>query len=244
MKKIVAALMVLNVFVSSCKKNPAPATQGDLTIKFNTVADGKTVKAGVFDYVNAAGNRYSISLLKYYVTNVVLVADDNTEYKLNNYDLIDAFSPASFSTVESKNVPFANYTKMKFLMGVDKDRNHSGAQDGDLDPMYNMIWTWSTGYLFLKHEGLYINSSNDTVDIQYHLGTDRALSSIEIPITLNMDATAKTLNIQFDLNKMYNSPVINFNDGNIIHSTLAADQPWIDKMVSNTSDVFTYLSQE
>ena len=154
MKKIILGLLVL-ASVTSCKKNPAPATEGDLTIKFNTVADGKEVKAGVFDYVNAAGNRYSISLLKYYVTNVVLVADDNTEYKLNNYDLIDAFSPTLFSTIESKNVPFAKYTKMKFLLGIDKDRNHSGAQDGDLDPMHNMIWTWSTGYLFLKHEGLY-----------------------------------------------------------------------------------------
>lgn len=244
MKKIFLSVVSLLILISGCKKKATTISNGDLTIAFNTVCDGKTVKAGVFDYINAAGNKYSISLLKYYVTNAILVNDAGEEVKLNNYDLIDAFDPETFSTIEAKEIPCANYTKLKFLLGVDKDRNHNGAQDGDLDPIYNMIWTWNTGYLFLKHEGLYINNTNDTIDIQYHLGTDRGLASIEIPITLNMDNSTKKLNIQFDLNKMYNNPVIDFNTDNIIHSTLASDMPWIDQMTSNTNDVFSFLSQE
>jgi hypothetical protein len=246
MKKYLMSLAAMALFFGACKKNTKTpdATSGNLTIQFNTVAQGKPVEYGVFKYTNEAGNLYSISLLKYFITNVVLIKDDLTEVKLNNYDLMDAFNTSAFSTVVASDVPYANYTKLKFYLGVDPTRNHTGAQDGDLDPIHNMIWTWSTGYLFLKHEGKFINSSNDTVDIQYHLGTDRALSTVEIPITLNMDKTSKKMNIQFDLNNMYNSPVINFNTDNIIHSTDVADNAWIDQMTSNTVDAFTFIDQE
>jgi hypothetical protein len=59
-----------------------------------------------------------------------------------------------------------------------------------------------------------------------------------------MDKTSKKMNIQFDLNNMYNSPVINFNTDNIIHSTDVADNAWIDQMTSNTVDAFTFIGQE
>jgi hypothetical protein len=246
MKKILFSVLALSLAFASCKKNTKQTdpTSGALSIRFSNEADGKPVVYNQFNYTNEAGNLYSISLLKYYVTNVVLVKDDNSEVKLGNYDLMDAFDLNNFSTVEAADIPFGDYTKLRFFLGVDKARNHSGAQDGDLDPIHNMIWTWSTGYLFMKHEGQFINNIGDTVDIQYHLGTDNALSTVEIPITLNMDKTSKKLNIQFDLNKMYNSPAIDFNSGNIHHSTLASDSVWITQMIANTADAFSFLSQE
>ena len=102
---------------------------------------------------------------------------------------------------------------MRFNLGIDSARNHTGAQDGDLDPMYNMIWTWSTGYLFMKHEGKFINTIGDTTDLQFHLGTDLAFSTINVPINMTVSGVDKTLNIEFDLNSMYDSPAIDFNAG-------------------------------
>lgn len=246
MKNILLATLPLALFFSACKKNKKTEdpTSGNLSIVFHNTVDGQPVEYSTLKYTNTYGSKYSVSLLKYYVTNAVLVKDDNTEVKLGNYDLIDAFDLAHFGTVEAANIPFGNYTKLRFFLGVDKDRNHSGAQDGDLDPIHNMIWTWSTGYLFLKHEGQYIDNSGDTVVIQYHLGTDQALSTVEVPISLNMDKVSKKLHVQFDLNKMYNSPVIDFNADTIRHSTDASDIPWIADMVSNTVDAFSYKSQE
>ncbi|MBL7766305.1 MAG: hypothetical protein JNJ58_09445 [Chitinophagaceae bacterium] len=245
MKRIALLAIFSGLLMTSCVKKSTPVPDNsDLTIHFSSVADSKPVVNGALNYTNAAGNKYSITLLKYYVTNVVLVKEDNTEYKLNNYDLIDAFDPGPFSTVEASGVPNGHYNTIRFYLGVDKSRNHTGAQDGDLDPMYNMIWTWSTGYLFMKHEGNFINAAGDTTTMQYHLGTDSALSIIEIPISLDLEGSAKKLKLQFDLNKMYNSPVINFNDGAIHHSTLASDAPWIAAMVANSGDAFTYLGQE
>jgi hypothetical protein len=238
------ALFILSLGgITACKKQSA-STEGPLTIQFQNSCQNQPIIYGQYNYTNAAGNRYAIKLLKYFVTNVVLVKDDNSEVALKNYDLMDAFNTNSFSTIENAAVPYGNYTKMRFYMGVDKDRNHSGAQDGDLDPIHNMIWTWATGYLFMKHEGTFINTNGDTVAMEFHLGTDPALPNVEIPISLNMQEGVKRMNIGFDLNKMYNNPIIDFNTQAIRHSTSATDATWITQMKDNTNDAFTFINVE
>jgi hypothetical protein len=172
----------------------------------------------------------------------VLVKEDGTEYKLNNYDLIDEFDKANFSTIEAGNIPGGHYTKLKFYVGLDKIRNHEGAQDGDLDPLYNMIWTWNTGYIFLKHEGQLITPTNDTVVMQYHIATDEALRKIELPIHLTVTGNPIQLNIQFDLNKIYNAPVVDINVQPIMHSTGASDKAILNAVADNYTDAFTFVN--
>ncbi|GBL36260.1 hypothetical protein EMGBS15_18550 [Filimonas sp.] len=230
----------------SCKqpKSPVPSgTTGDVTIHFINQAGGAAIAPGALLYTNTSGNTYSVDILKYYVSQVVLVKEDGAEFKLNNYDLIDAFD-VNFSNIIATKVPNGNYTSMKFIMGVDSARNHTGAQDGDLDPANNMIWTWSTGYIFFKHEGTYKNAADSNKVLQFHLGTDKALSTLQIPIALTVSGSNKTMNIVFELNKMYNSPSIDFNIDNIHMSTSAADDTWIANMVSNSVDAFTFKNVE
>jgi hypothetical protein len=52
------------------------------------------------------------------------------------------------------------------------------------------------------------------------------------------------MNILFDLNKMYDSPLINFNTDDIRMSTAAADSTWIRNMVDNTQNAFTFKNIE
>lgn len=239
---------ILLAGMTACKqpKSPEPTPEKDhaaLTIEFINRVNGDSLKQGQLVHTNASGNLYSVNLLKYFVTNVVLVREDGFEFKLNNYDLINAFDPA-FSKVVAPKVPNGHYTSMKFLLGVDSLRNHTGAQEGDLDPVHNMIWTWSTGYIFFKHEGSYKDTSNTTQVLQFHLGTDKALSAVQFPIDLKVAGVNKVMNIVFDLNKMYNSPAIDFNVNNIHMSDKAADGPWIANMVANSNDAFSFLNTQ
>lgn len=241
MKKIFLFIVAM-LFLFACNKNkttPVPVNAA-VTITFQNKINGQPVENGKYKYTNAAGNLYTVSLLKYYVSNAILTNDENVEVKLNNYDLIDAFNTGSFSTIEGKAIPNGTYKSLRFNVGIDSIRNHTGAQDGDLDPMHNMIWTWNTGYLFLKHEGKFINAIGDTTNLQYHLGTDLAYTAVSIPINMVVNGTAKNLKIDFDLNKMYDSPVIDFNSGNIRHSTAIGDKGWISSMVINAQDAFTF----
>lgn len=243
MKKILLFL-IFSTALFACKKNGNTPTleSGKVTINFSNKVAGQPVEEGKLQYTNAAGNIYSITLLKYYVTNVVLTTDDNYDVKLNNYDLIDAFDTQNFSSIEAGLLPNATYKSMRFNLGIDSIRNHTGAQDGDLDPIHNMIWSWNTGYLFMKHEGKFINTIGDTIDLEYHLGTDIAYSTITVPINMTIDGKEKNLNIEFDLNSMYDAPMIDFNAGNIHHSVLVSDKPWINAMVINAQDAFKFVS--
>ncbi len=241
-------LMFVVLFGMSCKQPKAPVPTpsnptGNVIINFKNQAGGVDIVQGQLSYTNASGNKYSVDLLKYYISNVILVKDDGTEFKLNNYDLINAFD-AKYSNVLASDVPNGHYYSMKFLLGIDSTHNHTEAQGGDLDPSNNMSWSWNTGYIFFKHEGTYKNAADSNKVLQFHLGTDIALSKIQIPISLIVAGNNKTMNIIFDLNKMYDSPVINFNTDDIHMSTSAADSTWIRNMVTNTQNAFIFKNVE
>lgn len=246
MRKLGLFFVLIVLFLASCnkQKNPDPVAEtANVSIKFSNVVNGLPIVQGAMNYTTPAGNLYSVDLLKYYVSNVILIKEDGTQFKLNNYDLINAFD-ANFSTVEATSVPNGKYTSMQFSIGVDKNRNHSGAQDGDLDPQYNMIWTWSTGYIFFKHEGNFKNSSASSQPLTFHLGTDNAYSTVQIPISLTVEGVGKTMKVAFDLNKMYNSPEIDFDIDNHHMSDQATDNKWIAEMVANQNDAFSFTGVE
>lgn len=242
---LVASLLLISLYSCKQKKITPPdnpiATSADVSIKFQNEVSGQPVTMGQLIYTTPAGNKYSIELLKYFVTGVILVKDDGTEFKLNNYDLINAFD-ANFSTVEAKGVPNGNYVSMKFLLGVDKANNHT-IGTGDLDPQYNMAWGWVTGYIFYKHEGKFINSNNEEKSLTFHLGTDDALGEVVTPISLSVQGVARKMNIVFDVNKMYNSPVIDFNQ-NAFRMSDIGDEAWMLDMKINSNDAFSFKNVE
>ena len=56
--------------------------------------------------------------------------------------------------LELADIPNGEYTKVNYTIGVDAARNTEGAQDGALDLVNGMFWSWNTGYIFMKMEGL------------------------------------------------------------------------------------------
>lgn len=237
------------VMLVACKEkevtppaNTPAETSADISIIFNNQVDGMPLELGKMQYTNAAGNNYQVDLLKYYITNVILVKDNNTELKLENYDLINA-ADISTCKVDALKVPNGTYTKIKFKVGLPYDRNHNGAQDGDLDPVMGMIWDWNTGYVFFKHEGKYKNTSGVTKSLTFHYATDRALTDIELPLTtsLKVEGVAKQLHLKFNLNNLYTTPTnVDFNTDNNRQSSSSADFAWIDNLKLSFSDAFIF----
>ena len=80
-------------------------------------------------------------------------------------------------------IPPGSYDRLDLLLGVDSTRNVSGAQTGALDPVNDMFWTWSTGYIMSKLEGSSPLSTQPNNRIQYHVGgfagPNSALRTIE-----------------------------------------------------------------
>lgn len=245
MKQIGILVIALTALMfSSCKKRTKETVtdgtvKSGLKIKFNTICNGQPITIGTMNNTNAMGQTFSIDLLKYYISQLVLVDNKGNKIPINNYDLID-ISKEESSWISLPDLPSGTYTSLKINLGIDSNRNHQGAQDGDLDPIYGMIWTWNTGYIFYKHEGNYIKSDSTVDGLQLHLGTDRAYATVTIPIYWEVSSASNALYIDFDINKMYNSPAIDFNVDNNRQSSGTADFPWIDNMKANTTDAFTF----
>lgn len=208
-------------------------TTGTVYFNFNNVVDGVPVQPLNLNYTNDAGNNYSVNLLKYYISNIVFIKSDGTEFRAPNYELIDEDSASSKKFMV--NLPFGDYTGLRFLMGVDSAKNFSGPQAGELDPIYGMLWDWNTGYLYFKHEGEFMDSTGVLQPIAYHYGGISALLNHEMNITLPVSGQPRIINITFNLNKIYRSPnVVDFNGNN-----LQSGAPgWIVTMKENFAGAF------
>lgn len=181
------------------------AQNGSLKITFVNTVNGKPVVLRDSIYSNYFGEQYSISKLKYYISNIIV--SHNTENKnLGGYYLVNAASDNNSFDIQLKP---GKYSSLGFLLGVDSIRNCSGAQTDALDPMNDMFWTWNTGYVMFKLEGTSASSTADLNRIEHHIGgykgsnnvatkinfsfgNDRLLevkanSSTEIVIEMNMD---------------------------------------------------------
>jgi hypothetical protein len=237
------SLFGLNLLVS-CKKSETSSPVGKLQVSFSNEANGQPVGLGPLSYTNGAGNKYSIDLLKYYVTNFTLLKADGTEKNFRNYDLIDASEPTSLSfTLDS--VLNGSYTSVSFYLGIDSARNHTGAQNDDLDPVHGMIWSWSTGYIFFKHEGSFKDSAGTTRPLAFHYATDRALVKVTVPINnLSISGDNRKLFLRLNLDKLYNSAhTIDFNVDNNRMSG-ATDNFWVSTMSQNFQEAFEFVKSE
>lgn len=190
MKKLLLIIPLL--ICLSCKKetdaNPpeepaAPVTQNDVRINFTNMA-GNTVMSLSKDsayvgstakYLNANNDTFSVSFLKYYISAIRLKKSDGSyfsePYDTYSYHLVDAADSSNTCKFSLKNVPLGNYVQLEFSLGVDSLRNVSGAQTGPLDPIHNMFWTWSQGYIFFKLEGYSSSAPSNTVhNLQFDIG--------------------------------------------------------------------------
>lgn len=150
------------------KKSINKNTSASIKIIFiNRVKENKIVLNDSV-YLNPFGEKYNITKLRYYVTNVELQQPNNFFKEKNSYHLIDESKPES--QVISLFVPEGKYIDLKFLLGVDSLHNVSGAQTDDLDPANDMFWTWNSGYAMAKLEGNSPDSKLVNNKFEYHIG--------------------------------------------------------------------------
>lgn len=222
----------------------APAVK---VVMHNLIGDSSIV-SGHF-YNRTGGESFSLDVLKYYLSHAALISDAGDTVYLNQHTLIDEFDANRHGFSSSPSIADLgshHFNEMIFGMGVDQKHNISGDQAGDLDPVYGMIWTWSTGYIFLKHEGQFISSNGSALPLLYHLGTKNAFAAISLPIDLTIEnEKSYQVNLKFDLNKMYSAvDTIGFENNNVIQSTGPSDLPWIQQMRNNISQSFSLMNIE
>ena len=220
---------------------PAPE-EAPVYVHFDNVMDGDSLVLSTATYKNGYETPFTVNTLKYYISGVTLNRTNLPAYLALNYDLIDASVPES-QIITLKDVPNGTYESLSFALGIDQERNHTGDQSGDLDPVNGMLWIWKTGYIFLKHEGLYTDSTGAQKMISFHYATDPAYTTITLPITsFEIKGEERHIHVAFDLNKVYKSePKMDFAVNNFRHSE-RGDEQWLTTMRENLPNGFSIRS--
>lgn len=221
---ILLACAAIFIF-SSCKKDAAPEYNNDvkapLSVEFDNIVGSDDLQLNTGTYTNASGEDFTVTKLKYYVSNFVLTKMDGTVYTVPQdscYFLIDESDEATHEPI--LNIPEGEYKTVSFLIGVDSLRNTMDVshRTGVLDPSgagADMYWGWNSGYIFFKMEG---TSPASTMggDFMYHIGgfggyTSATINNIK-KVTLDLTArgtpkvkTGKETNIHLmvDLLKVF-----------------------------------------
>lgn len=217
MKKSLIALSIASVFlISSCKKKPEPEptptpTTNEVHFNFENYFGNEELSMNTGTYTTMNSEQITISMFNYWVTNIVFINKDGSEYKEpESYRLMRGDKHATMH-FHVKDVPAGTYTGMKFIIGVDVPRNTSGAQDGALDPAINgdMYWNWHTGYIQAKLEGTSPQSKSANNAVIYHIGGVEPGKETPRDVTLNfgtdmvVGAQAGSIKIKADAAKWF-----------------------------------------
>lgn len=247
---IVTMLFVVSVF-SACKKDSkddpgeTPAETGTLKLHLRHYWDQDALIMSPHTYITAAPDTIRITKLSYYLSNVMLQSTTGEWVSLGNYNLVDLDDPSTTDiTIENMPVDNGSYKKIRFSIGVDSARNHTGAQTGALDPGYGMFWSWNTGYIFFRIKGGFNTTQTYSID----LGGDQNLPVVEmdLPVDPTPGTTPKKtldLELKMDLRAFFNSPnVYDLKaDAKDIHNPL---EPSIAKLVQNSRAMFSLIKAE
>jgi len=233
-------LAMILIFASGCSKKDAPAPddtrKGVFSIEFDNIVGDETLGFDPRTYKNAKGETFRIKILRYYISNIKLYKADGSEYVVpqeQSYFFIEGSDKTSrFAKVD---VPEGDYTRVKFIIGVDSARStmpteaRQGVLSFNPDEGHDgMYWGWNQGYIFFKLEG-YCNAISDdqqgdptgNKQFKYHIGgyggynpKAPTLNNIkEITMDLNQAGIAQVreglrsnVHLFLDVMKVFNGP--------------------------------------
>lgn len=227
MSRLFLILAVFGVlFLSACDDNKEEEVQlpGEMEVEFDNVAFVNNVNQQIklsvagsteYPYKNGLGQDFNITLLRYYISNIVLEGPNGAYYEdkmavdatsAKGYYLIDEANIAS-QLIRLENVPAGKYNKISFTVGVEEAGIKEGAAGGVLDPATSaMFWNWNSGYVAYKIEGQSPASpgnaggntivKENTKGIVFHIGGWKTVEGTNFVnnnrrITLDFDIDAK-----------------------------------------------------
>ncbi|WP_149839447.1 MbnP family protein [Chitinophaga agrisoli] len=168
-----------------------PTRTASLQLHFTHVVNGRPMALGTTAYMNAAGESFTITMFKYYISNFTLTTTTGQEITLPAAYFLVNESSDSTKRITLPQAPEGTYQRISFMIGVDSIHNMSGAQTGALDPVNGMFWTWNSGYIMAKLEGNSPVSKQPLNLVEFHIGGFKGASNVLRRVQLNFPQPVK-----------------------------------------------------
>ncbi|MGL1887663.1 MAG: hypothetical protein OCD76_14195 [Reichenbachiella sp.] len=208
------ALCAIAIFVSCSEEEDETSGSGMVTIMFENFSGGDELvfKAdGSTDYnlTNAKEQAFNIDLMGYYISEIVLTAEDGSVYAdkvevsaedaEGFYLITETIDGMNDNTIRIMDIPAGKYTSVSFTLGVSGDIVEEGATGGILDPANGAwFWKWAVGYVAFRIEGASEVSSLEDASIEYHIGgwgepNNINQISLDLPVNLTVSDNSSSL---------------------------------------------------
>ena len=152
--KFFISLLIVNLYTPSSEKI-------DVLIQLNYNIEKIVLNKA---YQNNYADNFSINKLQFYISDLRFYSQNKEVLEYHKkYILIDIENENSLKISIPSNLMF---DQVLFNIGIDEETNKTGAKGGDLDPIHGMYWTWNSGYINFKLEGLYNNNN----EFMFHVG--------------------------------------------------------------------------
>ncbi len=249
---------------SACKREevipPDEQETGNISIKFTHYVDSEPLQTDTLLYVNAAGNQYMINEVQYFISDVVLISEDNSEVSIDDWEdihYVDSDIPSTMSWTVPDKIKTGNYKAIRFIFGITQAKNISYMYVNP--PERDMFWPefLGGGYHYLKLNGKWKDTANLVVPFDFHLGigqtyaggvvdVDSITGFVQNYFQLNLQDTVFTvskgattpLEIRMNISNWFDTP--HLWDHNVYGSYIMQNQDAMQKAKENGFDVFSY----
>lgn len=236
-KMALALLLCVSILSCSSDDNEDLTGQtGDLVLKFdNSVGDQDFIFGTTYNKSNSES--YKLTTLKYIISNVQLKDSKGNTFAYPTVDNVFIVDEANGNNageifITLNGVPAADYVELNFGIGIDQNRFLLGA-DGQGDFLAEaqaegMMWSWATGYRFMRFDGTYSNNSVTDEALNIHMGSvgtsldNYKEVSLTLPNSLRVRENAHPeAHIVADISKVFDGETsISFADGyNQVHTS-------------------------
>lgn len=230
-----AFALLLCISIISCSSDDDMSSEdltgqkGTLSLKFdNGVGDQDFIFGTTYNKSN--GESYKLETLKYIISNIRVKDEDGNIFMYptaNNVFIVDEANGnnAGEIFITLNDIDAANYTEVTFGIGIDQDRFALGAEGqgeflAEADNA-GMLWSWATGYRFMRFDGTYSSSTVTDEPINIHMGSvgtsldNYREVTLPLPNTVRVrETTQPEIHIKADISKVFDGITsINFADG-------------------------------
>lgn len=209
MKKFLGLATLVVLLMTACKEDPVP---GEIVLNFeHKVAD----QAFEFDnmiYNSPAGHPFSISTLKYYVSNITLHNTDGANYEADDIHYREEGDDAT-KVLTLEKVPSGSYNKISFVFGLDAETNVDDGLENTLTNQ-NMVWPipGDQGYHYMKFEGRYDSLSTGVIK-HFNLHTGATMGNqnfveitVDLPNSITLDNNTWEVDMMMDMMEWLQNP--------------------------------------
>ena len=172
-----------------------------IQLQVNPTLHNEPLVLGQKVFVPLLNDSVQIDRLRFYLSGMSFSnASDSQEKIEQQFFLIDLENPTSLRRqLPLKTV--SQWDSVHFKIGVDSVTQLKGAQGEDLDPMHGMYWSWRSGYINFKCEGVSSICPGRNNAFLFHIGGFQApfnaIQSVSLPVY------SDTVVIQIDLAPLF-----------------------------------------